>query len=248
LWRVARSTYQRVGLNLPDPKLRYITNSPLSQRIFTPLLPSGAKIYHVNNPIGVSPQERSEVEKNDAVLFVGRFSREKGVLGLAKVVGDLKIPAVFVGEGHLHREMETLAPHATFTGWLGREEVYEQMRRARALVFSSTWYETQGLVTVEAAAVGLPSIIADCTAATDFLPNSIRSIHFRHDSTEALKNALLEIGDNGLLRRLSEAAHAWYWNCPWTPTQHAQDLERIYVEMLSGTASVQGTLLATAMA
>jgi glycosyltransferase involved in cell wall biosynthesis len=232
LWRVARSSYQKFGLELPDPKLRYITNSPLSRRIFAPLLPTGAQISHVNNPIGVAPQVRSEVEKNQAVLFVGRFSREKGVLGLAKVVGELKLPAVFVGEGHLRAEMEKLAPHATFTGWLGREEVYEQMRRARVLVFPSTWYETQGLVTVEAAAVGLPSIIADCTAATDFLTNSIRSIHFRHDSTEALKNALLEVRDDGLLQRLSEAAHAWYWNRPWTASQHAQDLEKIYADML----------------
>ncbi len=232
LWRVARSGYQKFKLGLPDARLAYITNSPLCRRVFTPQLPTDAKIFEVNNPIGVGVRPRAPVEENQSLLFVGRFSREKGVLELAKVVGELSAPAVFVGEGHLRSEMQRLAPHATFTGWLGREEVYARMRAARALIFPSTWYETQGLVTVEAAALGLPSVIADCTAAVDFLPDGIRAIHFRHDSTKALKSALDRLQDDALVRKLSQASYDWYWSAPWTPQKHAGDLETVYGSLL----------------
>jgi glycosyltransferase involved in cell wall biosynthesis len=228
LWRLSRGAYQRWALGLPLKDVTYIANSPLTRRNYERFLPKGASIFDLDHPISVEQSERSSPEKQKEILFVGRFSHEKGVLQLAQAVNELHVSAVFVGEGHLRSEMERLAPQATFTGWLSNAEVSRRMRRARCLVFPSTCYETLGLVTIEAAAVGLPAIVSDCTAATDFLPDGVSSLHCRHGSVEDLKNKLLLLQDDRLVRRLSEQAYSWYWREPWTAKRHAAGLVEIY--------------------
>jgi glycosyltransferase involved in cell wall biosynthesis len=96
-------------------------------------------------------------DPGDAWLFVGRLSAEKGIAKLlAEWPADRHL--VVVGDGPLRAELEALAAHksVTFRGALDRTKVVEAMRRAVGLVMPSLWYETFGMVYIEALAVGLP--------------------------------------------------------------------------------------------
>jgi glycosyltransferase involved in cell wall biosynthesis len=233
IWRVARALVQKRVLDVPACVKNFIILSPLARNVQTPFLPADATLYPLDNPIDAQDLGRAPVEQNKPILFVGRFSREKGVENLAKAIRDLGLPAVFVGDGHLRPEIEKMLPNAEFTGWLNSEGVISRIRSARMVAFPSTWYEVQPLVPIEAAANGVPSIVSNCTAAADYIPHNERGLHFQFDSVESLKEQLVASRDDRSLERMSQNAYSWYWSNPWTPQRHTRELMQIYEKMLN---------------
>ncbi len=129
-----------------------------------------------------------------------------------------------------------VAPNATVTGWLSREEVLEKLRKARALVFPSLWYETMGLVVAEAAALGVPAIVADTSAAAELVEHNQTGLLFRGGDTEALAEAVNRLCDPVMASRLGEGAYHRYWTTPTTLENHLDQLEPVYRQALSGPA------------
>ena len=136
---------------------------------------------------------------------------------------------MFVGDGELMPELRRLCPEARFTGWLDPVGIRNELRQARALVLPSLWYETLGLVAIEAAAAGVPAIVADGCAATDYVRPDITGLHFAHGSAKSLAAAMRTLANNDeLTARLGHGAYAWYWDNPWTADRHVSDLLAIY--------------------
>lgn len=92
-------------------------------------------------------------------LFVGRLSPEKGTQVLADATSyeDLRSSVRVAGTGP---DEAALAghPRLQMLGALSPGSVYEEMRRAVALVMPSIWYENFPRTLVEAFALGLPVI------------------------------------------------------------------------------------------
>ncbi len=232
LWRSARTVLQNQILRIPQGVAHFVGVSEFSAKLMRPWLPSSSRVTVVRNPVDAVDLSPAPVAENVPFLFVGRFSKEKGVLLAAQAVHRLGVPAVFIGDGELAEEARALCPHATFTGWLSPEEIRGWLHRARALLFPPQWYETLGLVVVEAAAAGVPAIISDRCAATDFLPDGERGLHFQHGSLEALCAAITRMQDPALAARLGRNAYDWYWRDPWTIDRHVSDLLALYEQVL----------------
>lgn len=103
-------------------------------------------------------------DRRPALLYVGRISREKGLLRLPDISRTLHQAGldhrlVFAGDGPLRRELESECPDAVFLGSLGRERVAEAFASADIFVFPSDT-DTAGNVVLEAQAAGLPVIVS----------------------------------------------------------------------------------------
>jgi glycosyltransferase involved in cell wall biosynthesis len=232
LWRVARTVVQNRLLQLPRRISRFIGVSQMSIDIMRPYLPENAAITVVRNPVEGQDEGPVAVEANQAFVYIGRFSKEKGVLLFADAARRLQVPAVFIGDGEVRAEAERLCPHGTFTGWLSPEEIAGWLRRARALVFPPLWYETLGLVVVEAAMRGVPAIIAGKCAATDFVRNGETGLWFEHGSVDSLGQQIGAMQATGTAGKLGQNAYEWYWKDPWTTDRHVQDLLGVYRDVL----------------
>lgn len=232
LWRSARTILQNQILQIPQGIAHYVGVSEFSAKLMRPWLPSGSRVTIVRNPVEAVDLGPAPVAENAPFIFIGRFSKEKGVLLAGEAVRRLGVPAVFIGDGELAAEARALCPHATFTGWLSPEEIRGWLHRARALMFPPQWYETLGLVVVEAASAGVPAIISDRCAATDFLPDGERGIHFLHGNIDALCAAIVRLQDPALAAQLGRAAYDWYWQNPWTTDRHVSDLLALYEQVL----------------
>jgi glycosyltransferase involved in cell wall biosynthesis len=237
LWRSVRTVIQNHLLGVPHHVAHYIAVSQLSLNQLQPHLPVNARATVVRNPIDAEPCEPANVAQNRGFVFVGRFETEKGVRLFAEAARAAGVPASFVGDGSLAADVRATYPAARFTGWLDREGIRREVRGARALVFPPLWYETLGLVVVEAAAEGVPAIVASRCAATDHVRDGVNGLHFTHGSVEALSRQLAWLAcDDSLATRLGRAAHAWYWRQPWTRERHVDDLLRIYREVATAPA------------
>ncbi len=119
------------------------------------------KAHHVSDP-GPRP---AEPELSNHAMFVGRLAAEKGIdvlLEAWRLAGLDGYELIVVGDGPMRAELSARAPRSVrFVGWLPPSEVRQAMLAARLLAFPSVWYETFGLVMVEAMAAGVPVLASD---------------------------------------------------------------------------------------
>jgi glycosyltransferase involved in cell wall biosynthesis len=176
------------------------------------------------------------MDETSPFLYVGRLSPEKGGALLASAAAELDCGLVYVGDGVSRSDIEMRNAKARFTGWLPRSEALNWLRRARALVLPSLWYETQGLVVLEAAALGVPAIVPDTSAARDLVKDGHSGLWFKGGDAESLRAAMRRLMVTQKAQNMGRAAYGQYWQDPPTIGSHISKLERAYVETLEGAA------------
>lgn len=109
----------------------------------------------------------------------------------------------------------------------------EVLRRARALVFPSTWYETGGLVVLEALAQGIPVIASRITAPADFIADGVNGYVIDPGNRAALLDRLHKLTDPGTANRVGVEAYRRYWSDPQSVAVHTANLLAVYRRLLT---------------
>ena len=242
LWRVARGTIQKNLVGIPKQIKHFIFVSEKSREILTPYLPEDGKTYLLPNPIETKFSPRIESEKNEKIYAIGRLSPEKGFVKLALITKDLGLELVIIGEGSERDKLEKINPAIKFTGWLTNDQLFEELANARVVVFSSLVYETQGMVVLEAASRGIPSIVSDVTAAANEIIDYETGILYNTNDLHDLNEKLVLISDDELVLKLSKNTYEKFWRNPLTYEQYPNELEKIYnqiLEMRSDTIEME---------
>lgn len=234
LWRVGRQFIQERFGHIPAGIREFISISDLSENILSPYLPAQSRIHRVPNFIDVSQASPTDVASNTRFTFSGRLSPEKGPLLLAECTRELNLETVYIGDGPLRALIQQTAPSSRSTGWLPPEAATQELRKSRALVFPSLWYETQGLVVAEASALGIPSIVPDTSAAREWVEDGTTGLWFRGGDKEDLIRKLICLRDSpALATSMGTNAHKRYWENAPTLRKHAQQLEKVYSTILA---------------
>lgn len=225
-WRVVRQGVLYGIAHWPQRLKDIIYISETQLRVLRPYLAKDARLYNLPNPNMQAQGERVPAEKNDVFLFIGRLAPEKGCALFAEAARKAGARAVFVGEGP---EMATIArinPEAELRGWLKPEEVQDALSKARALVFSSLWYETFGLAPIEALSRGVPVICGAWSAATEMVDHDV-GITLDSRDVNDWATAITQLrGDNALVEQKSRAAHQRNFSEPIDV--HIESLREIY--------------------
>lgn len=233
MWRVARQLIQRRIGQIPNRFDSFIAISDFSRTIMEPYLPLTAKIYDVANPIFVEQTKPARPDRNVNYIAVGRLTPEKGFALLAEAGRSAQLPLLFVGDGQERLILEQNYPDIKITGWLSREEVMKRIRSSRTLVLPSLWYETQGLVVLEAAAQGIPAIIPDSSAARDYVIDGETGLWFKGGNTNDLARQMRKLSDPNIIKRMGRAAYDKFWSNPPTLDRHVIELEKVYHQVLA---------------
>ena len=233
LWRTARTVMQNDVLEIPRKIAHFVGVSDFSVKILRPHLPPAVPVTVVRNPLECVNSGPVSAGSNGNFVFIGRFEVEKGARLFAEAVVATGLPAVFIGDGSLMAELRSLCPNSRFTGWIGREAIRDELEMARAIVFPPLWYETLGLVVMEAIAAGVPAIISDQCAATDVIRDNVNGMHFTRGSVDSLAARMREMSvDRALAGRLGMTGYKAYWADPWTLDRHVGDLLGVYNQVM----------------
>jgi glycosyltransferase involved in cell wall biosynthesis len=233
LLRSLRHATQRTIGKIPARVDAFVVVSRFSRAIIEPYLPPHRLVCEIPNPIEVEHGEPVNVIRNRLFLMAGRLTVEKGALLLARAAHECNVPVLFAGDGPCRSDIMSANPAAKITGWLSRFEVQDHVRRARALVFPSLWYEMQGMVVPEAAALGVPAVVSDTSAAIESVRDGATGLHFKNGDLASLKTALVRLSDNTLVGRLATACYQAYWDAPPTLERHVASLEELYRAVLN---------------
>ena len=227
---------------MPAEVKHYISLSRLSQDVLVPFLPKDLHLHQVANSIEAEQAPPVDVSQSQTFSFVGRLSPEKGPLLLAKCAKQLGLDVLFVGDGPLQEELANIAPQAQFTGWLSSAQARAHLRKSRALVFPSLWYETQGLVVAEALSLGIPVIVPSTSAAREWVEDEVTGLIFRGGDVDDLAKQIQRLrNDPELASALGREGYKRYWRQPATLALHCQQLERTYRQILAPTQVAANT-------
>jgi glycosyltransferase involved in cell wall biosynthesis len=183
-----RRTYDRVT--------RFITPTEFARKKLIAGGLNGERIIAKPHFLAQDPGYHPSVKRERFMLYVGRFTPEKGSLLLLDAWTRLTdIPLVIIGDGplmkHARRHLNDYKHlQVKLTGRVSRDEVTDLMRRAYALVFPSECYETFGMVAVEAFAVGLPVIASGHGAPSEIIKHGETGLHFTPGDPDALAAAV----------------------------------------------------------
>lgn len=172
------------------------------------------------------------------VLFLGRFSAEKGVMTLLRAWQKLStpIPLIMLGDGPLWNEVQQFI--ATYQlqnikviGWKQREEVVRYMEEASFLVQPSIWYEGFPMTIVEAYGCGLPVIASKLGSMAEVVSDGQTGLHFQMGDADDLASKVSWAWQNQeALALMSENARRLFQE-RYTPEQNYQMLMNIYKQV-----------------
>ncbi len=228
-YRVVRHLAQQTLGGLPGRIGHFIVVSRFSQALLQPFLPAQAHSHLVRNPIDLTHQPASDVAANQLFVMVARMLAPKGQEIFLEACERAQVEAVCIGDGPQLQAWRARFPRAVFPGAQSRAEVSDAMRQARALVMPSLWYETQGLVVDEAAALGVPTIVATTCAGSESVVDGETGLHVPGGDVAALATALRRLADNPAeAARMGRAAHQRFWADPPSLDNHARRLLEVY--------------------
>ncbi|GAB3079051.1 glycosyltransferase family 4 protein [Micromonospora schwarzwaldensis] len=153
------------------------------------------------------------------LTYAGRLAREKGVPDLLLATAELRhrhpgLRLVVAGDGARRAELADeaarlgLGDTVEFAGFLPHPELAALMGAATALVVPSI-YEPFGMVALEAAAAGVPRVVAATGGLLEYVTDGKTALTYPPSDVRALTDAIDRLlARPALARRLSEAASA----------------------------------------
>lgn len=170
-------------------------------------------------PNGVNiPKETSDpIEKKmNIITFIGRVEKTKGVQDLIHSLEMLNenVKCIIIGEGEYSNELRNLLKsnqklqHKVWMmGSLGSEDVNKWISLSNVVILPS-YYETQGIVLMEANAFGKPVIATNIDGIKEVVENGVNGLLYEKGNVEELSKKIKDIlgnktfahslGENGL--------------------------------------------------
>lgn len=142
--------------------------------------------------------------QRDYFLFVGRLEENKGIRVLLKAFAAMPEQRLLIaGNGTLYQEAdEFIKDHKlkniSLLGQVEAGRLPQYIQHAKALIMCSQWYETFGMVVIEAYSNGVPVIVGDMGNSKDLVINGLTGLTFLYNSSEALKEAINKLDEKDI--------------------------------------------------
>lgn len=144
-------------------------------------------------------------EKENYVLYFGRFSEEKGIRTLLEVCKELPdVKFVFAGSGALEDEIRKVS-NIECVGFKSGKELEELISKAKFSVYPSEWYENCPFSVMESIMFATPVIASKIGGLPELVQDGVNGILFEYKNKNDLKNKISELwNDDKKSAELSE--------------------------------------------
>lgn len=228
LWRCVRQAKQNSVIR-HNENLNYIFISPYQEKQLLRRNPEVKHKYLVKNPINVGERKQIEAEKNSDFVYIGRLSGEKGPQLFCEAVTKAGVHGVVIGKGILEEDLKQQYQNIEFAGWQNKEQINERLKRTRALIFPTLWYEGSPLTVPEVQAHGIPCIVTDCSSAIDDIVQGENGEIVRPNADE-MAAAINRFKDDEYIRKLSRNTYQMFDERRGSEKWYVDNLMKIYLE------------------
>ena len=216
------------------------------------VIPTGIELGRFSDGDGSRFRARWGIPAERPVLVhVSRLAFEKNIELILRTLARIKVQIpdvllVIAGEGPARRHLERLTrrlgltDNTLFTGYLDRDGSLEDCYCAGAAFVFASRTETQGLVLLEAMALGVPVVSTAVMGTKEVLAGGRGSLIADDDERDLADKAVRVLTDSELRARLAREAaeHARSWSAPVLAERmlhlYAQVIKRRTVSRASG--------------
>ena len=146
----------------------------------------------------VDPVEQKDLQKQDYVLYFGRYSQEKGIATLVQAAKELpEIPFIFAGSGPLEHLLKDV-PNIKNVGFQRGEALERLIREARFTVYPSEWYENCPFSVMESQLYGTPVLGADIGGIPELIVPGKTGELFEAGNAEQMRTAIVSMWNTPL--------------------------------------------------
>ncbi len=200
-----------------------------------------SKLNSVSNNLVVKPNfcyptTSSAQNKESYYLYIGRLSEEKGVKVLLNAFKKSEHLIKIVGTGPMEEEVKQANQAYKNIQYLGKCEKVEidmLLTKATALIFPSLWYETFGMVIIEAFSNSTPVITSAIGQMRNIITDKYNGFHFKVGDANNL-NQIINDFEN-----FTESERTFYgrnalktYHDKYTPSINADLLLTIYQSVI----------------
>lgn len=218
--------------------LNVIHVSRFAMGIAQTFLPPDTRHFVVPNLCVLPKGPRIAAERNTEIVFLGRFTREKACAQTAEAAARAAVPVTFLGAGPEEAAIRRANPAARILPWGTRGVVDAVLAQARAVVYPSLWYETNGMAVLEALSKGVPAVVSRTTGAAESITHGETGWIVEPGDTASLAAAFSGLRDDTLVTAFSRRAYDAFWRGPHTVPAHIATLIDCYERLLNQPAQV----------
>lgn len=179
---------------------------------------------------GIGPERR-----DDFFLFVGRLSQEKGLIQLLEAFSQIETQKlIIVGDGPLTdllTKQYELNSNIFFVGKKKRNEVIDLMKRTKALIFPSLWYEGLPYTIIEALSMGTPVLASNLGAMSQIIIDGYNGLHFEPNSSADIIKTVNLFNHNSYDHFYANARKSYLEN--YHPDRHYSSIIKLYQSLIS---------------
>jgi len=181
-----------------------------------------------------------EVNRDDFFLFIGRLSEEKGIDTLLNASKIYNFNLTIIGDGPMRKKVEEFSaasPNISYMGFQQKPVILDKLKKCKALLFPSIWYEGFPLTILEAFATGTPVIGSRIGGVAEIVTDNFNGLHFEPGDENDLIRKIIQMKQIGLAKALSENARSTYLE-RYTPERNYKILMDIYDQVIASGLNV----------
>lgn len=186
------------------------------------------KIKSMHNFINIK-QYDIPIEDDGYALYIGRLSKEKGILNLIKAFEKIENGKLYIaGDGPEKENIiqfirkNNLQEKIELLGFLDKEQVKEKISKCRFVVVPSIWYENCPYSIIETLSIGKPVIGAKIGGIPELVRDNESGLLYQFDSIDELstkmkvlfedKELAQKLGENAKKMSIKEFSKEKYYN------------------------------------
>lgn len=154
------------------------------------------KVVAMHNFVDIE-QYDVELQDDGYALYIGRLSKEKGILNLINAFAKLDSGKLYIaGEGPEKDNIEkfikenNLEQRVELLGFLSKEEVIDWTRKCRFTVVPSIWYENCPYSVMETLAIGKPVVGANIAGIPELVKDNRSGFIYKYDDINDLADKM----------------------------------------------------------
>jgi glycosyltransferase involved in cell wall biosynthesis len=176
-------------------------------------------------------------KRDNFYLFIGRLSEEKGIDVLLNAYRHRPFELKIIGTGPLANMVKDIADKHSDVEYLGFRDnafIIDLLKKSKALLFPSKWYEGMPRTILEAFSTGTPVISTDLDNINEIVKNEINGISFENGNPISLVEKIHEFEKHPTKEALYRKARETFIS-KYTYDTNYKQLISIYEDLLKKT-------------
>lgn len=188
----------------------------------------------------VNESERNEYVLGDYAFYLGRLSKEKGILNLIEAIGDIPDAKLLIaGDGPERERIEAyisehkLDGRITLLGYQNQDSIHKYITNSRFVVIPSIWNENCPYSVLEAMEIGKPIVASRMGGIPELIADGENGYLYKADDINELKEKLtLLLNDYEKVNSFAQKSRELYESY-YSPDSYYNELIKIYNKVMS---------------